>query len=384
MSDQSEPGTALAVIPPSSLPTIIAADTNDILGKLKAALRDYVPDATTEKGRDDIGRKKRTIGVAKMDFKRLKDGILEDAKKTVASVNAEYKIIETNCDALRDAIDSRLEAYKQIERDRLAGHEAAFAEMDAATNVNVGAWSDDIRTTLEAFKARPPRDWQEFTERAKAEYAAGLKHLEDCLAGTLKAEADAAELDRLRAEHAERERQEAEMRQQEREERIAAEAAERARRDAEAKAEAAKVLAEHKAREEREAIERQRQEAEQAAKRAQEAAERAERERQAAVARAEQDRVDAEHRAEVARKEAAAQSVDRERIAVEAERKRAADAKAAEETETARRTADKAHRAKINNEAMAGLVAAGLDDKAARAAAIAIARGAVQHVTISY
>ena len=52
--------------------------------------------------------------------------------------------------------------------------------------------------------------------------------------------------------------------------------------------------------------------------------------------------------------------------------------------EASRRTADKAHRAKVNNEAMAGLVAAGLDDKAARAAVIAIARGAVPHVTISY
>ena len=56
----------------------------------------------------------------------------------------------------------------------------------------------------------------------------------------------------------------------------------------------------------------------------------------------------------------------------------------AEEAETVRRMADKAHRAKVNNEAMAGLVAAGLDDKAARAAVIAIARGAVPHVHISY
>ena len=52
--------------------------------------------------------------------------------------------------------------------------------------------------------------------------------------------------------------------------------------------------------------------------------------------------------------------------------------------EAERRAKDKTHKAKFNNEAMADLVSAGLDDKAARAAVIAIARGAVRHTTITY
>jgi hypothetical protein len=85
-------------------------------------------------------------------------------------------------------------------------------------------------------------------------------------------------------------------------------------------------------------------------------------------------------KAEQAARDAAAET---ERALV-AERKRVADEQAAAEAERASRAKDKAHRAAINNEAMADLVAAGLDDKTARAAVTAIARNAVRHCRIEY
>ena len=50
MSDTTE-STALALIPPSALPTILAADGDDILGALRKKLAGYAPDATTQGGR---------------------------------------------------------------------------------------------------------------------------------------------------------------------------------------------------------------------------------------------------------------------------------------------------------------------------------------------
>ena len=62
---------SLVIIPASSVPTLIAADTTDILGKLYKELEGYVPDASTQDGRDEIGSKAKKVGTAKQDFVRL-------------------------------------------------------------------------------------------------------------------------------------------------------------------------------------------------------------------------------------------------------------------------------------------------------------------------
>ena len=70
--------------------------------------------------------------------------------------------------------------------------------------------------------------------------------------------------------------------------------------------------------------------------------------------------------------------------AVAAEQQRQADAKAAEEAAAKGREADKKHRAKVNGEALAALVTAGLSELAAKSAITAIAQGKVPHVKIEY
>lgn len=55
-----------------------------------------------------------------------------------------------------------------------------------------------------------------------------------------------------------------------------------------------------------------------------------------------------------------------------------------EQTALAARAADKAHRARINGEALAALVTVGLDEVTAKSVVIAIARGEVPHISISY
>ena len=46
--------TELAVLPKSALPTVLAADKDDLLGKLQDRLRSLKLDASTPKGRDEI------------------------------------------------------------------------------------------------------------------------------------------------------------------------------------------------------------------------------------------------------------------------------------------------------------------------------------------
>ena len=64
---------SVIVIPQvSSVPMIIAADTVDILGALKAEIDGYEPDASTETGRKEIGSKAREIAAALT--KEISDG----------------------------------------------------------------------------------------------------------------------------------------------------------------------------------------------------------------------------------------------------------------------------------------------------------------------
>lgn len=82
--------------------------------------------------------------------------------------------------------------------------------------------------------------------------------------------------------------------------------------------------------------------------------------------------------------EASKAKADQE-AAVEAERRRIAATKAAEEAEAARREADKKHQAKINGEVLAALVASShLTEDQAKDVVRAVARHEIPHVSISY
>ncbi|NDF48041.1 MAG: hypothetical protein EB158_07680, partial [Nitrosopumilaceae archaeon] len=70
--------------------------------------------------------------------------------------------------------------------------------------------------------------------------------------------------------------------------------------------------------------------------------------------------------------------------AIQAERDRAEAARLAEAEETRLRESNRAHKAKINGDAVTALVTAGLSEAAARAAIVAIAKGEVPNVRISY
>lgn len=154
---------------------------------------------------------------------------------------------------------------------------------------------------------------------------------------------------------------------------IKRQAAEQARIEAEQKAQRDREAAELKAKQECEAAElKARQEVEAAAKRereAREAQERAEREKQEAIAKAEREKL-------------AAVEAER-RKAEEAERTRLAEIERQKQEEL-KRQADTAHRAKVNNQAMQDLIAAGIPEDCAKACIIAIAKGSVSSVKINY
>lgn len=480
MPDGSDiPGTALALLPPTAVSIIVAADKDDILRTLAAKVAAHQPDISTKAGRDAMRSLAYEVAHAKVALVKIGKGLTEEWRASTKAVNDECRLIEDRLDGLRDQVRAPLTAYENAEAERVKAHADAVAAIkehpDYYTRAVVGADPPtDYERRLAHLRAYPARDWQEFADVAAQALAVEIAINERALALARKREADAAELATLRAEQAERARQEAERKQAEREALIRREAAEQARIAAEqesfrvaaaarAQAEQARIAAEEEAsRLVREADYRARQaEAERAA--AEQRALQAEGERMAAHAaairrirnratfpfpdppaivvseriaeieeadgrdwqdfaaeaaeakaaalaslgdllrdaldrdnarlaaqeaeNAAREQRDAEARAAMARardEQMARDAAAAVGQAVANERQRLAEENAAAAAAAVRRTADKARRQQVHNEAMTDLVKAGVIDKAARAAVNAIAGGGVAHVAITY
>lgn len=343
---------------------------NSVLDKIKTEARAFTGDISTEKGRNEIKSFAYKIARSKTLLDDMGKDLVADLKKQTGAVDAERKRIRDELDKLKDEIRAPLTQWEQAEKDRVAEHETGLAEIAAFAIFSTPEPAiDEIANRIERIRG-DNRDWQEFTARADAAKQAALTTLHTLKTSREAQEAERAELARLRKEQEERERRE-------REEKLKAEAAEKARKEAEERAARERREAEEKAERERQESERQRLAAEKARQEAEERAKQAELDRIAAENKARADAEAAAAKAEQDRKEAAERAAQKERERIEAEQKAEADA-------AAKREADKKHRAKINNEALAGLVAVGLSEEQGVAVVQAITKGQVPNVKIFY
>lgn len=281
MSQTIEPITALAVIPPVKMPTLLKADTKDILGRLRDELRGYVPNAETPEGREKIGSMRRKVGIAKADFDRLRKSEAEDAKKTIDAINAEWKIIEANLNEIGDQIEAPRVAYLAAEKARVEANENAIAALEALADGLDTFSPDEIKARHESIQ---PFEWSvEFASRGERTRNGVVAQLQIAHQAAKVREAEAVAEAQRQAEAAEYERIALAKARELREEQIARDAAEAATRAAEAEAARKAEEAERTAQAEREAAaERERRQAEALAaaqRREREAKEKSERER---------------------------------------------------------------------------------------------------------
>jgi colicin import membrane protein len=365
------------------------------IDQIEAQVKKAELDISTEEGRAAIRSLAFKVAKSKTALDKMGKELTEEQRALIASVNEERRRVRERLEKLQEEVRKPLTDWENAEKERVAAHEAAISYLMTADKWEHPATMELVEKRLaDLTPFYEGREWQEFKSRASALYDHGKAALQPRLADMVKAEKEAAELTRLRA--AEQERM-----QKEREEEIAAKAAEVARLEAERKG--ADQIAELEA--------KRKQEADAAAQRDREAAEalkKAESDRLEAEKRAEDERKAAEERAvaaEKAAKEAQAQA-ERNRIAaaekakadqeaaVEAERQRVAAAQEVERKAAAAREADKAHKAKINNEALQGLLSVIFSDdpdvltefqkNTGKNVVKAIASGQIAHVKITY
>lgn len=293
---------------------------DNFLSRLRAEKEKFIADVNTEEGRKAIGSFAKKIGRSKTAVDNAGKEYVAELKKKPKLIDAERKYFRDGADEIRDEVLAPLVAWKAVRE-----------EIDAC----IGYFNTAIReaSELNSFGIQEKISWLKsfdpgnIVEDKREEFKAALDnaklHLENAYLKAKKAEDEAAELERLRAEEADRKRK------AEEEARIK-EAEERARREADEAAKKRELEAQ---------LARER--AERAEKEAKERAERAEREAKEMAEKAEREAREREESAAAQAKEQA------EREALEREEK--------ERAERERREADEKNRASKINEAESSL-----------------------------
>lgn len=362
---------------------------DEAIDKFEVYVRSIDRDISTPKGRDNIRSIAFDIAKNKKHIEKMGTALTEEWRENTKKVNAEKKRGVERMQLIQDDIRRPLTEWEAKDEKRVSDHELYLNILIETRDVSINFTSEHIKERLARIPDLMARDWEEFSDRAIKEADITTKHLEMKLKEALKAESDAADLARLRAEEEERTKAFHRLYDDAEREDIAFNAAAKARREAEEKAE-------REAQAERERVENERQ---QEASKAQKALDDAaaateaanERTRKAQEKAAEDkaalDKVlaDALQAAEDAKAEALKKADREKEEALAKERKRVADEKAREEKAQAERERNQAHKKKINNEVAEMLnqqLKIPISD--AKEIVIAIAQGKVPHVSIKY
>lgn len=327
-----------------------------IVNQIKAQVSSIVPDVTTPKGRKEIASLAYKVAQSKSAIDAEGKKLKEQYTVVTNKIDADRKFARDELDAERDRIRQPLTDWENAEKDRVAKHELFVITirdyLEICSEYNAEMYKGAIQR-LESVVI--DSSLEEYEEQAKLAKFETLEKLRTALVAREKYEAEQAELERLR--QAEIERQ-----QKERDEKIAREAADKARVEAEAKALADRKRAEQEKLEAEQREARLKLEKEQAELREQQL---------------KQQAIEREKQAEIDRQKA----VEAERLRIEQEAKAKADAELKEQQA---REANKAHKKKICNEALQGLMSIGVSEELGKQILQAIHKGEVPHVSIKF
>lgn len=359
MADQATSTDLIISLP--AVPSVATFTDEKEFDKLYSAILEKVeqhkPDVSTRKGREDIASLAYKVARTKTTLDKQGKDLTEEWRSNTTKVNATRNVIKERLDALQKQVRQPLDAWEEAEAARVTSLQAKLDMLLSFCTLPPGRAFADLKEYLGIVEQTSVDEtWEEFQDRgelAKADATAALNRL---IIAAEKQEADARELEQLRAAQAERDRLDAE------------------RREAEEKAKAEAL------REERERLaEQQRKDA--LAQAAADAAAKAEREAAERVAAAERAAKEAQEKAErdIANAKALAErkaEADRQRIAAE---------KAAEEAEQRRRDADRDHRKAVNNAIIAELIeCSGITEEQAKKIVVHIHGDLVPHVSLKY
>lgn len=324
---------------------------DSIIARHQEELKAFVPDVSTNKGRDEIASFAYRFRKSKTHFDKVGKDLKSEAQAQVKAVDTERKRFRDTCDTMSEEARQPLTDWEAIEKDRVENIHRIINKMKdlAEPSIINNLLPVEINQRIKfCDDTHMSNNFEEFDELANETKEASIKFMTEARDRAVKAEAEAIEL--------------AELRKKE-QERLAKEAEET-------------LIAQKKAEQER-----MQKEADLKAKQeAQEAIDKAEADKQ----KAEQDLVDERKKAEADKEEA----INKERIRVSQE-KEAEQLKQKEINDAkAKREADADHREDVGDEIATDLRShlhpVELDPEVMHKLIMAMAQGKIRHLTINY
>ena len=319
-----------------------------LLEKIKVNVLSIVPDVSTAKGRKAITANVSRVTKSKTTLEKIGKDYNATEKERLKKFDSQRKYAFTFLEDIQKEARKTLTEWEDKEKTRVAKNESIIntfvkAGEDSDNWMNYSA--NELRDLLDSVEEITiTKRLQEFEEEADIARTAAIKKINQSIQSRTKYDEEQAELAKLRkdAEEADRQRFEANEKLEK----------DKAIREAEIKANT---------------------------------------EKEAAIRTAEKEKDDALKREEEAKKQAVIDLENAEKqkqieieAAAQAERDRIEAERLKEEQAAKDREADKNHKKKINNEALAELLKCGIDEAQGKKIITAIAKNKVPHVKISY
>lgn len=351
----------------SANPVAVLTDArtySEFYAHMKAEADTVGTDVSTLKGRTAIRSMAHKVTRTKTAIDDAGKKLSEEARAKINAVDTQRRKIREELDALADAVRKPLTDWEDAEKAREGEVNSIFGRLANYVTIQTRGWSSDhIREHISDLDliVLDPEILRDRTDEAIHTKSIALGALNAALDAAIQAEADAAELAKLRAE---REAREIADRMRIEQERLTREAAEREAREKAEYAEIVKRQAEAAEKSRRDQAEREARAVEQA------------RQAEIAKAKADQDRVEREAAERVAKAEAEA-----DRVRIEADRAEKARLAIIEQTaaEERARQADRAHRSKVMGEAKSAIIDLGVPEDIAKKIVLALVAGEIPH-----
>jgi colicin import membrane protein len=149
-------------------PAIVFAPggVEDVLSKIFAEVKSVKTDISTPGGRQAVASLAYKVARSKTFLDEMGKELVAEWKTKSSAVDAERRTIRERLDALKDEVRKPLTDWENADKDRVAAHETALADIEALAVLGSEPTAAECAARLTALASRPPRDWQEFAARA--------------------------------------------------------------------------------------------------------------------------------------------------------------------------------------------------------------------------
>jgi hypothetical protein len=157
-------------------------------------------DCTTPKGMKDAVAARLAVKTPRIAVEHARKAAKEPVLKLGRDIDARAAAITARLVALERPIDDQIKAQELREAERKADLERRLREIVATPNLAIGKKSDELAQIVEALRAMPLEDFQEYRAEATAARAEALGKVEHLLSQAKQAEEGARALEAQRLE----------------------------------------------------------------------------------------------------------------------------------------------------------------------------------------